>query len=402
MRKKNIRDIELSEAHILGTYSRFPLSVERAAGSWLYDRDGRAYLDFTSGIGVLNLGHCHPRVVKAVKEQTQRYMHVSNLFYSDVQAELARELTGHLPGYQVFFGNSGAEAVEGAIKFARRYGIQTRGKSCWKIIAMEGSFHGRTAGALSLTWGRHYRKNFGPLLRGVKFVPFGDIQTLKRELTKDVCAVFTEVIQIEGAGIRPAEKQYVQEIERLCRVFGVLLVVDEIQSGLGRTGCFFAFQHYGVQPDVILSAKALGGGLPLSAIIVGPRVQEHLGPGDHASTFGGNPVACAAGLAVVKTVKSERFLQSVRNKGQFLRELLLSLRERMPDVVGEIRGTGLVWGVDVNVPVKDVINGCLNRGVLLTRAGENTLRFLPPLTVKPVEVRKAVKVLEQCLREDFQ
>lgn len=389
---------KLREAYFLNTYKRYPVFVKSASGSYLKDSAGKIYLDFTSGIGVLNLGHNHPRVIKAIKEQLEKHLHLSNLFLCDSQVKLAKKLCELMPGYRVFFTNSGAESVEGAIKFARRWGIEKKGEKCWRIVALKGSFHGRTTGALSLTWGKKYRKNFGPPLKGITFAEFENIEDMEKKLDSYTCAVILEVVQIEGGGIRVSGKEYIKEIEKMCRKKNILLIIDEIQTGLGRTGTLFAFQKYEIKPDILLLAKSLGGGLPLGAIVVNEKIQEVIGPGDHASTFGGNPLSCAAGLSVVEYISRKNFLKNVNEKGEFLGKKLKDIQRSNPEKISDVRGIGLVWGVDVKENADKILDRCREKGLILLKAGDNTIRFLPPLTVSVKEIEKGVKIFEDVVR----
>lgn len=391
---------EIAYNCILQTYARYPVAVKAAEGSIIKDHGGKEYLDFTSGIGVLNLGHNHPSIIKAIYNQLNKHLHLSNFFYSDSQTLLAKELCEIFPSYKVFFSNSGAESVEAGIKFARRYGIRKKGEGVWNIISMRDSFHGRTLGALSLTWSKKYRKDFGPLLRGVSFVPFGDLNALRKKISPNTCAIIIEAIQIEGAGIRFASREFYEGLQRICAQRDIILIVDEIQTGLGRTGKLFAFEHYSLKPDIVLLAKALGGGLPLGAVMVGSKVQKYIEVSDHASTFGGNPLACAAGLAVLGRVKNRKFLKEVEEKGKYFFQRLSSLKEKYPAIIDEIRGIGLLWGVDLKEAgdSQRVIDKCREKGLLLLKAGAGTIRFLPPLTVKRKEIEGALKIFEGVIK----
>jgi len=369
------------------------LTMVSGKGARLEDAAGRSYLDFAAGIGVNGLGHGDRAVVAAIRDQSRRLVHASNLYHSEPGSALAQRLSALAFPAKVFLCNSGSEAVEAAIKFARRLG-RTQGRT--ELLAFEGAFHGRTLGALSLTWKAAYREPFEPLVPDARFCPWGDLDAAAERIGPRTAAVVVEPVQGEG-GVRPAPAGFLQGLAALCRERGALLVADEIQCGLGRTGRLFAHQHDGVTPDLLTLAKPLGGGLPLGAVLLREDLAGGLGVGDHGSTFGGNPVACAAALAVLDRLSSEGFVDAVARKGASLARGLRALARRHPGAVAEVRGVGLMLGVELRGPAAPVVEGLRARGVLATRAGERVLRLLPPLVVKPAEIREFLAALDSVL-----
>ncbi|HEV8253608.1 MAG TPA: aspartate aminotransferase family protein [Vicinamibacteria bacterium] len=379
---------------LLQVYDR-DLTIVSGKGARLTDSQGRTYLDFAAGIGVNGLGHCDRKVVAAIRKQAGRLIHSSNLYYNDVIAQVAQKLVALSFPSRVFFCNSGTEAVEGAIKFARRIG-HAQGRT--ELLAFEGSFHGRTLGALSLTWTAKYREPFEPLLPGVRFLRWNDLEAAEAAIGPRTAAVVIEPIQGEG-GVRPAEAAFLQSLARLCQERSALLVLDEVQCGLGRTGRMFAYQHAGIRPDVLTLAKPLGGGLPLGAVLLREDLAPLISVGDHGSTFGGNPVAGAAALEVLGRLSAEGFLEKIVKKGSFLRKSLLKLARKHPQALAGVRGLGLMVGVEFGGPVAPVLRGLRERGVLATKCGEHVLRLLPPLVVKRREIQEAMDVLDLVLRD---
>ena len=377
---------------LLPVYSR-DLTLVKGKGTTLYDNQGRRYVDFAAGVAVNGLGYGDRKVVAAIRKQAALLIHASNLYYSEPVVALAERLVEIAFPSQVFFANSGAEAIETAIKWARRIG-KSEGRS--EIVAFEGSFHGRTLGALSITWNHAYREPFEPLLPGVRFVPFGDLNALRAAVGPQTAAVIIEPIQGES-GVRPAGDEYLRGIAEVTRAAGALLVLDEIQTGLGRTGKLFAYQHANVLPDILTLAKPLGGGLPLSAVLLRSDLCSRIVAGDHGSTFGGNPVAAAASLAVIESVTAPGFLEGVAAKGELLRKGLAKLARRHKQIV-EVRGLGLMIGIELAGPAAPVVAGLREHGFLATRAGEKVLRLLPPLIVKPSEIRKLLRALDAVLK----
>jgi len=375
--------IKLTEAHVLNTYRRFPVAMVRGLGTRVWDASGKEYLDFISGIAVCNLGHSHPAVVKAIREQAGRLIHISNLYHIEPQAELARLLTTHSFADKVFFCNSGAEANEAAIKLARKF-FSDKGQLRYKILTMEKSFHGRTNATLAATGQEKVRKGFEPFLEKFTYIPFNDLSALREAVDSETAAVMVEPIQGEG-GVRVPDEGYLKGLKEICEKAGVLLIFDEVQVGVGRTGKLFAHEHYGTTPHIMTLAKALGGGMAIGAMMVRDSVAAAFGPGSHASTFGGNPLATAAALAAVKTILDEGLLKNCTVMGEYILQKLLSIKEKY-SFIKNVRGKGLILGIEVESPVGEIVGACLDNGLLLIAAGDNVLRFLPPLTVTAKEV----------------
>ena len=376
---------------LLAVYER-ELVIVSGEGTRVKDEAGRTYLDFAAGIGVNGLGYGDRKVVSAIRKQAGRLIHASNLYFTDVVAELAERLAALSFPSKVFFSNSGTEAVEAAIKFARRIG-RPAGRT--DLVAFEQSFHGRTLGALSLTWSEKYRVPFEPLVPGVKFLPWDDLQAASAAIDARTAAVFIEPVQGEG-GVRPAPPAFLQGLRDICRDAGALLVSEEVQCGLGRTGRLFGYEHAGIKPDMVTLAKPLGGGLPLGAVLLREDLAPLISPGDHGSTFGGNPVAAAASLVVLDRITAPGFLAKVEKKAGRLRRGLNKLA-RKHEAIAQVRSLGLMVGVELNGQASDVVRGLRERGVLATRAGEHVLRLLPPLVVKSKEIREFLGVFEAVL-----
>jgi len=377
------------------TYSRFKVSFVKGENCYLWDKNGKKYLDMLSGIGVCNLGHANPQVAQAICEQAKTLIHTSNLFEIEVQDTLARMICENSFGKKVFFANSGAEAVEGGLKFARKWGAE-RGK--WKILAFENSFHGRTFGALSITGQEKHRKGFAPLLEGVEFARFNDIDSVKKKLSEEFCAIVVEPIQGEG-GVIPAEKEFLEGLKDLSEKLDVLLIFDEVQTGMGRTGKLFAYQLYGVEPDIMLLAKGLGNGVPIGAVVIGERVLSAIKPGIHASTFGGNYLACRAGIEVMKQLLKENFLEEVEKKGAFLKNKLEELVREFGKPLLSVRGKGLMLGIVCSEPCKDVPAKALEEGLIVNCTAGNVIRLLPPLTITYSEIELGVELLKKTLEK---
>ncbi len=362
---------------------------------YVWDESGNKYLDFVAGIAVDSLGHCHPDVVKAIKQQASTLMHVSNLYHIPPQSELARELTRHCFAEKAFFCNSGTEANEAAIKLARKVMFDRGQKKRTEIVTTLASFHGRTLGALSATGQDKMKAGFGPMLPGFKHVPFGDLKAMEKAISSKTCAVMIEPLQGE-TGVNTASKSYFQNLRKLCNKKKVLLILDEVQTGMGRTGHLFAHQGMKIQPDIMTLAKGLGGGMPIGALLTTNELGASLGPGTHGTTFGGNPLACAAALAVTKIVSSKNFLKQVRGKGEFFKKEIKKLGDRHP-VIKKVRGEGLMIGVDLSLPSPPVSSECLKQGALVNAIAPNTLRFIPPLIVTRKDILKLLGILEKCL-----
>jgi acetylornithine/N-succinyldiaminopimelate aminotransferase len=383
----------LDSAHVLQTYRRAPVVFERGEGCRLYDGAGRSYLDFISGIGVASLGHAHPRLAQAVAAQAQQLLHTSNLFYHPLQGEAAARLTALSGMARVFFCNSGAEAVEACLKFARRYWY-TQGTPRSGLVALERGFHGRTIGSLSVTWDDHYRRPFGPLLEGVTFVPHSDPAALRAAVSEHTAAIIAEPLQGEG-GVRPLRADMAAAISQACRDTGALLIADEVQCGLGRTGVPFYSSMLGLTPDLMALGKALGGGVPVGAALFSERVAATASFGDHGSTYGGNLLACRAALVVLDELASG-LLDHVATIGTVLEAALRRVASRHAAVV-DVRGAGVIWGLELDRPAAPVVDMALERGLLINRTADTVLRFLPPYIVGAAEVDEMAMLLDAAL-----
>ncbi len=373
---------------LLGVYER-DLVLARGKGSRLFAADGRAFLDFAAGIGVNGLGYGDPRVLAAIRKQAGQLMHASNLFHTEPASRLAKRLAALAFPSRVFFCNSGAEAWEGALKFARKIG---RGAGRTEFLCFERAFHGRTMGALATTWNPKYREPFEPLMPGVRFLPWEDLGAVAEAITDKTAAVMLEPVQGEG-GIRPASAGFLQGLRALTQERGTLLALDEVQCGLGRTGRLFAFEHAGITPDIVTLAKPLGGGLPMGAILLREELAPAIAIGDHGSTFGGNPVAAAASLAVLDRLTAPGFLAGVTRRAGSLQRGLRKLARLYPKAIVEVRGLGLMLGVEFHGEAGLVLAGLRERGVLATKAGDRVLRLLPPLVIRPNEIRQFLSAL---------
>jgi predicted acetylornithine/succinylornithine family transaminase len=389
--------IEESNLYIMNTYKRFPVVLRKGRGMKVWGTDGKEYLDFVGGVAVNILGHCHPRVVIAIQKQAQRLLHVSNFYHIGPQIRLAKLLVQHTFADKVFFCNSGAEANEAAIKLARKYAKENISPDCFEIIAAENSFHGRTLAALTATGQKKFQKGFEPLVPGFKHVPFNDIDALKEAITKETCAIMLEPIQAEGGVIVP-HKDYLKEVRKICDEHSLLLILDEVQTGMGRTGKFFAHEHFGITPDIMAIAKGLGGGIPIGATLSTDRVASAFQPGTHATTFGGNPLVCAAAIATIETLLEDGFIldQCNRMSGYFI-EKLGNLRDKFPTLIENIRGLGLLLGMELTRECSAIVNECLEMGVLINYTAEKVLRFIPPLIVQKKDIDQLVHVLEKVL-----
>jgi acetylornithine/N-succinyldiaminopimelate aminotransferase len=378
---------------LLGVYDR-DLVIVRGEGSWLWDDAGHKYLDLAAGVAVNGLGYGDRKVGRAIARQAKRLIHASNLYLTPPVQLLADRLAALAFPSKVFFTNSGAEAVEAAIKFARKVG----GGERTELVAFERAFHGRTMGALSLTWNAKYREPFEPLVPGASFLPWSDLEAAARAIGPRTAAVFVEPVQGEG-GVRTASTAFLRGLAQICRERGALLVSEEIQSGLGRTGRMFAYEHAGITPDILTLAKPLGGGLPLGATLLRADLAASLAPGDHGSTFGGNPVAAAAAHVVLDRLTKKGFLDKVRAKGEWLAAELRALQGRHPRAIAEVRGLGLMIGVEFHGPAGDVLKGLRADGILATKAGDKVLRLLPPLVIKKKEIAILLASLERVLSD---
>lgn len=385
-----------SNNSFIGTYTRFPVAMVEGRGCILQDADGRQYLDFLSGIAVCGLGHCHPAVTKAICEQAGKLVHVSNLFHTIPQTELASILIANSFADRIFFANSGAEANEAAIKLARI--ASPPGK--YEIISLEGSFHGRTLATVAATGQKKFHQGFEPMPQGFSAAPFGDLEALAAMITPATCAILCEPLQGES-GVRPLTKEYLQGIRNLCDQHGLFLIFDEVQVGMGRTGTLFAYEQLEVTPDIMTLAKAIGNGLPLGAMLSTEKIAAALVPGTHASTFGGNPVSCAAGLAVMTTMLTPGFLDQVKARGKYLAERLTELTTKYPELMLSVRGMGLIQGVVLTetgvAHGPGIIKTLFEQGVLANFAGNVALRFIPPLIVSNAEIDQMIATLDTTL-----
>jgi acetylornithine/N-succinyldiaminopimelate aminotransferase len=383
--------IEAGQQYVMNTYGRLPLALMKGQGARVWDADGNEYLDFVAGIAVNALGHNHPALTKAITEQAAKLLHVSNLYWIEPQVKLAKLLVENSCSDKVFFANSGAEANEGAIKLARKYAKEHYGEDKFEIITMNKSFHGRTLATLAATGQSKFHQDFKPLPAGFKYVPFNDFKALEDAIGPHTCAVMMEPIQGEG-GVYAAEPDYLTKVRRLCDDRNLLLIFDEVQSGIGRSGELFAYQLYGVEPDIMTLAKGLGGGVPIGAFLAKEQVAVALKPGDHGSTFGGNPLATAAATAVLETVLADGFLAGVKEVAGYFAAKLEELAGKYP-VVKEVRGKGLLLGMELDVAAAGVVNACREKGLLINGVAEKVLRFLPPLIVTKADVDEAVAIL---------
>ncbi|MBI5590315.1 MAG: aspartate aminotransferase family protein [Deltaproteobacteria bacterium] len=377
------------------TYKRTPVVFSRGSGCTLWDTEGRSYLDFVAGIAVCNLGHAHPAVSNALSEQARTLVHVSNLYYTIPQTELASWLVDHSFGDKVFFCNSGAEANEAAIKLARKYFKDRAEPDRYRIISMIQSFHGRTLGTLSATGQDKIKQGFSPILEGFDFVPFNDIQAIRDKISVSTCAILLEPVQGEG-GIRSADPEFLQEVRRLCDETGTLLIFDEIQTGIGRTGKLFAYEHFGIEPDIMTLAKALANGLPIGAMLAKESVAAAFVPGSHASTFGGTPLVTAVSLCVLKTLDQEDIIGHCAEVGRYFKERLVELKSRHDSVV-DVRGLGLLLGMELNTDGLPLVQACLEKGFVINCVQGNTLRFVPPLIVQKAEIDRLIHCLDGIL-----
>ena len=390
--------IQMYADYVMHTFNRQPVVFVRGKGMKVWDADGKEYLDFLAGIAVNGLGHSHPALVEAISRQAATLMHVCNLYHVPQQAALAKRLV-ELSGLgKAFFCNSGTEANEAAIKLVRKWAKENAGPEKFEIITAEGSFHGRTLAAVTATGQPKYHRGFEPLVPGFKYVPFNDLSALQAAATDQTCAIMLEPIQGES-GVRLASKEYLKGVRELCDDRGLLLMLDEVQTGLGRTGKWFGYEHYGIKPDVMTLAKTLGGGFPIGACLAADRVAEAFEPGSHAATFGGNPLACAAALAALDIMEREKLIENAANTGAYFRKALEALKERRDDIV-EVRGVGLMLAMEMDRGDAPAVAACcLQKGLIVNPVGQGIIRFLPPLIVRKEHVDSAVRILSEALSE---
>ena len=391
--KSNQELIKLTNKYVAKNYGRYPIGLVRGKGMVVWDASGKKYIDFVAGLAVDNLGHCPPTVVNAIRKQAGKLLHVSNLYHIEPQSQLAAELTSLTFANKFFFCNSGTEANEAAIKLARRWFYDNGQPKRFEIITMNDSFHGRTMASLSATAQKKIHAGFKPLLPGFKYVPFNDITALKKALTKKTCAVLIEPIQGEG-GVNPAQKTYLKTLRRICNEKGILLIFDEIQTGFGRTGPLFAYERYKIKPDIITLAKALGGGIAIGAMGSTNKIIQSFSPGTHGATFGGNPLACAASLASLKTLTTKGFLQIASSQGDYFLKQLNYLKENF-SIIREVRGAGLMLAIELNQPGAKIVTDCMKEGLLINCIQQNTIRFLPPLIITRKEIDLLIKTLSK-------
>jgi len=383
--------------YLMQTYSRQPISIARGRGAKVYDLEGREYIDFVGGIAVNVLGHGHPDLVQAIQRQAAQLIHTSNLYYTEPQVRLARLLVDHSFADRVFFCNSGAEANEAAIKLARRYGHERHGANRFEVITMKNSFHGRTLGMLTATGQDKVQKGFEPLMPGFAYAPFNDFSALEAMVNDQTAAIMLEPIQAEG-GVYVADRDYLRRLREFCTQKDILLIFDEIQTGIGRTGTFFAYEQLGVKPDIMTLAKGLAGGVPIGACLATESVASAFTPGAHASTFGGNPLACAAALAVCRVLLEGRVLDHAKRMGEYLAKGLTDCKDRYR-IVTDVRGLGLLQGMEVDTDAKTLVADALARGILINAASERVLRFVPPLIISQQEIDKLLELLSTLLNK---
>ena len=390
------RDVAaLTDKYVARTYARTPIALVKGKGTKVWDADGKEYLDFLAGIAVNSLGHCHPAIVRAIRRQSEKLLHVSNLYHILPQSELARELCRHSFADRVFFCNSGAEANEAAIKLARRYGSEKLGGK-YEVISTHNSFHGRTLATLTATGQEKVRAGYDPLPAGFRQVPYNDLKAIEEAIDEHkTVAILVEPIQAEG-GINVADQSYLSGLRELCDQRRLLLIFDEVQTGMGRTGKLFGYEHFGVEPDIMTLAKALGGGLPLGAMLAREDVANSFGPGSHASTFGGNPLVCSVGLVVLKMLLQGGVLKNCVHMGKYFVTGLEALGRRFP-FIREIRGKGLMLGVELEMEGNPIVETCRQEGLLLNCTANKVLRFVPPLTIKKGEIDRGLAILEKVL-----
>lgn len=387
--------IKRADKHVMKTYGRYPIVAERGEGCRLWDVEGKVYLDFLAGVAVNNLGHCHPKVVAALREQAGRLLHCANFYHIPQQIELAEWLCEHSFADRVFFCNSGAEANEAAMKLARKHSGERHGDNRFEVITALASFHGRTIGAISATGQDKVKAGFTPMLDGFKHVPFGDVEAMRQAITPNSCAIMLEPIQGEG-GVNIPPVGYLKAVRELCDEFDLLLIFDEVQVGCGRTGSLWAYEDEGVLPDLMTVAKALAGGPPIGALLATEELAARLGPGTHGSTFGGNPLVCAAALAAMQAISDEDILDNCRSMGEYLVAKLEQLKQKY-SFIKEIRGRGLIIGVELNIEGGDLVVKAMERGLLMNCTVGNVLRFVPPLIVGRTEIDEAITILDEVL-----
>ncbi|MBP2027326.1 acetylornithine aminotransferase/acetylornithine/N-succinyldiaminopimelate aminotransferase [Acetoanaerobium pronyense] len=387
--------INTGKTYLMNNYGRYPICFEKGDGCKVYDKDGKEYIDFLGGVAVNSLGYGHKNLVNAIKNQAEKLIHISNYFWIENQISLGKLLAENSFADKAFFCNSGAEANEAAVKLARKYAYKKYGSHQNHIIAMSGSFHGRTLATLSMTSNKKYQEGFGPCPEGFSFADFNDIESLAKLITENTCAVILEPIQGEG-GVTPSDISYLEEVKEICQKNNVLLIFDEVQCGMGRTGNLFAYESYGVTPDIVSLAKGLGSGFPIGAIIATDEVASAFEPGDHGSTFGGNPLACAAALATLNTIIEDGFLKNVCDTSTYFIEKLNELKEKH-SIVKTVKGKGLLLGLELKIEGSEIVKKGLEKGILINCTASNVLRFVPPLIINKEEIDFLISALDNIL-----
>jgi acetylornithine/N-succinyldiaminopimelate aminotransferase len=385
----------LSDKYIMTTYKRFPIVLVRGSGARVWDSNGKEYLDFVAGIAVCSLGHSHPKVVEAIKKQVEILTHVSNLYYSEPQIRFAQMLVENSFADKVFFCNSGAEANEAAIKLARKYAYENMAGGKYELITMIDSFHGRTLATVTATGQTKFQIGFSPLPEGFKYIPFNDIPALEDAISDKTCGIMLEPIQGEG-GIKIPDNQYLNKVRKICDDRGILMILDEVQVGMGRTGALFAYEHHKIKPDIVTLAKAVGNGFPVGVMMTSDRIASAFQPGNHASTFGGNPLAMAASIATMENILNHGILENVIKVGEYFLKRLHELKSRYT-AIKDIRGRGLIIGMELTVEGAGIVKECMDKGLLINCTGGNVLRFVPPLIITEKDVDVAVDVLGEVI-----
>ncbi len=388
---------EMADKYLINNYGQRLISIVRGEGVYVWDAEGKKYLDFVAGISTNNVGHCHPNVVNAIINQAKTLIHVSNLYYIEPQVRLAKRIAEISFADKCFFCNSGAEANEAAIKIARKYSKENIGNNKFEIITMLKSFHGRTITTITATGQEKYQKGFEPLAPGFKYVPFNDLKSLEEAITENTCAVMLEPIQVEG-GINIPDDDYLPGVRELCDKKNLLLIFDEVQTAMGRTGKFFGYETFNVVPDIITMAKALGGGVPIGCMATKSHIAESLTPGSHASTFGGNPLVCSSALATIDTILDERLVENAKRMGIYLINKLKTMKDKYP-IIKDVRGCGLIIGVELNIEGKELVEKCLGAGLILNCIGTNVIRIVPPLIINENHADEALAIFEKSLMD---
>lgn len=388
----------VNSCNLMNNYSRWPIRLIKGEGNTVWDEAGRAYLDFSSGIAVTSLGHVPPKVAKRLHQQIDTLWHSSNLFGQPLQEQLAEKLAGLSGLDRAFFCNSGAEANEGAIKLARRFAQKIKGEERYEVITFEQSFHGRTLATLTATGQDKVKDGFAPLPAGFVTVAYNDLAAVKNAVTDKTCAIMLELVQGEG-GVRPADPNWIKELRKLCDEQGILLIIDEVQTGIGRTGSWFAYQQYEIVPDIVTVAKGLGSGFPVGAVLAKEYVAEAFSPGTHGTTFGGNPLAMTAGIATLDTIEEENLLERVNQLHTYFMAQLKQLAVEFPDKIVAVRGKGLLLGIEMTEPVADILSFLRDQGVILLQAGPQVVRLLPSFITTEQEIDRAVEALHLCLKQ---